>query len=49
MDAGLLGVDDHAGEAAARTVIVQAAAPFNRPDGSYRFENRFRYLIAARP
>jgi hypothetical protein len=23
-----------------------AAAPFRRADGSYRFENHFRYLIA---
>jgi hypothetical protein len=29
-----------------RRTIVEAAAPFRRPDGSYRFENRFRYVIA---
>jgi SAM-dependent methyltransferase len=34
------------GEAATRRLIVEAAAPFRRRDGSYRFENRFRYLIA---
>jgi SAM-dependent methyltransferase len=26
--------------------IERAAAPFRRPDGSYRFENRFRYMVA---
>lgn len=31
---------------AARGTIVGAAAPFRRPDGSYRFENRFRYIVA---
>ena len=35
------------GEAETRRLIVEAAAQFRRPDGSYRFENRFRYLIAA--
>lgn len=34
------------GEEVVRRVGVQAAAPYRRPDGSYRFENRFRYLIA---
>jgi hypothetical protein len=29
-----------------RDAIVHAAAPFCRPDGSFRLENRFRYLIA---
>lgn len=29
-----------------RRVGLEAAAPYRRPDGSYRFENRFRYLIA---
>ena len=28
-----------------REAIAAAAAPFRRADGSYRFENRFRYLI----
>jgi SAM-dependent methyltransferase len=32
-----------------RRVGLEAAAPYRRPDGSYRFENRFRYLIAERP
>jgi SAM-dependent methyltransferase len=35
------------GEAEVRRRVAQAAEPFRRPDGSYRFENRFRYLIAA--
>jgi hypothetical protein len=34
------------GEAEVRRRVADAAAPFRRPDGSYRFENRFRYLIA---
>jgi hypothetical protein len=29
------------------TVETAAAKPFRRADGWYRFENRFRYLIAA--
>ena len=35
-----------AGFEATHTAIARAAAPFRRSDGSYRFENRFRYLIA---
>jgi hypothetical protein len=46
VDAGFLGATMQAGEAVARTTILEAAAPFRRADGSYRFENRFRYLIA---
>ncbi len=34
------------GEAELRRRVVEAAAPYRRGDGSYRFENRFRYLIA---
>ncbi len=34
------------GETETRRLIAEAAQPFRRPDGSYRFENRFRYLIA---
>ncbi len=33
-------------EADARATIVAAAAPFRRRDGSYRFENVFRYVIS---
>jgi SAM-dependent methyltransferase len=43
---GFLPAVEHAGEQAVRDAITVAAAPFRRPDGSYRFENRFRYLIA---
>jgi hypothetical protein len=37
---------EHWGERAVWKAISDAAAPFRRPDGSYRIENRFRYLIA---
>jgi hypothetical protein len=46
VDAGFLDATAQASEEAARTTIVEAAAPFRHGDGSYRFENRFRYLIA---
>jgi SAM-dependent methyltransferase len=36
---------EHSGEEAVRKTIVEAAAPFRKPDGSYRIENRFRYVI----
>jgi SAM-dependent methyltransferase len=44
--AGFHAVVEHAGADAVHTAIAAAAAPFRRSDGSYRFENRFRYLIA---
>jgi hypothetical protein len=34
-------------ETAAREMIVAAAAPFRRRDGSYRFENAFRYVLSS--
>jgi SAM-dependent methyltransferase len=34
-------------ERAARETIVAAAAPFRRRDGSYRFENAFRYVLSS--
>jgi SAM-dependent methyltransferase len=40
---------EHAGAGAVRAALQAAAAPFRRSDGSYRFENRFRYLIAHAP
>jgi SAM-dependent methyltransferase len=46
---GVLAIIESAGEAAVRAAIARAAAPFRRPDGSYRFENRFRYAVAGRP
>jgi SAM-dependent methyltransferase len=42
----VFGALQRLGEAETRRLIVEAAAPFRRRDGSYRFENRFRYLIA---
>lgn len=42
MDAELPGVS----AAQLRAVILDAAAPFCRPDGSYHLENRFHYVIA---
>jgi SAM-dependent methyltransferase len=39
---------EHVSDDAIRRVIAETAAPFRRPDGSYRFENRFRYVIARR-
>ena len=29
------------------TAIVEGLAPFRRPDGSYRFSNEYRFLIAS--
>jgi hypothetical protein len=37
---------EHSGEDAVRQVLLDAAALFKRPDGSYRIENTFRYVIA---
>jgi hypothetical protein len=42
---GVLSAVEHAGEDAVRRAITEAAAGFRRADGSYRFENKFRYLI----
>jgi SAM-dependent methyltransferase len=36
----------HAGEAKLREVLMPAIAPFKKADGSYRFENKFRYVLA---
>jgi hypothetical protein len=44
--AGFGSAVGHSGEHRVREAIAAAAAPYRRPDGSYRFENRFRYLIA---
>jgi SAM-dependent methyltransferase len=40
------GALERLGEAEVRRRVVEAAAPFRRADGSYRFENRFRWLVA---
>ena len=42
----VFGALQRLGEDEVRRRIAAAAAPFRRPDGSYRFENRFRYVIA---
>jgi SAM-dependent methyltransferase len=46
LDALLSGARERVGEAAVREAIARAAAPFRRPDGSYRFENVFRVVIS---
>jgi SAM-dependent methyltransferase len=38
-----------AGEAVVRRAFEQAHAPHRRPDGTYRQDNVFRYLIAVKP
>lgn len=40
---------EQVGADAVRHTIVAAAEPFRRPDGSYRFENRFRLVTARLP
>jgi hypothetical protein len=35
-------------ERATLELVERAAAPHRRADGSYRFENRFRYVVATR-
>jgi SAM-dependent methyltransferase len=42
----LFGALQRLGEDEVRRLILEAAEPFRRPDGSYRFENRFCYVIA---
>lgn len=46
LDARLSGALEHAGEPAVRATVADAAAPYRRPDGSYRFENVFRVVVA---
>ena len=46
---GVVPAIDHSGEQAVRMTIGEAAAPFRRPDGSYRLKNRFRYVISSLP
>jgi SAM-dependent methyltransferase len=38
---------EHVGEDVVRSALLAAAVSFRRPDGSYRFENRFRYVVCA--
>ena len=40
---------EHSGFSAVRAALVDAAAPFRRADGSYRFRNTYRYLVGATP
>jgi SAM-dependent methyltransferase len=40
---------EHSGEAAVRAALLAAAEPYRRPDGSYRIENRFRYVVTGKP
>lgn len=44
--AGFGSVLEHADAATVSCTIAEAAAPFRRPDGSYRFENTFMYVVA---
>jgi SAM-dependent methyltransferase len=36
----------HAGEERVRTAVMPAIAPFRKSDGSYRMENKFKYVLA---
>jgi SAM-dependent methyltransferase len=49
LDAALAGALERAGEDAVRAAVARAAAPFRRPDGSYRFANVFRVVVARVP
>ena len=42
-------IDPQLAEQVVRRTVESDAEPFRRSDGSYRFENRFRYLIAVVP
>lgn len=37
---------EHSGEDVVRKAVAEAFAAFRRPDGSYRLENEFRYLVS---
>jgi len=43
---GVIPAIEHSGEEAVRNAVIESAEPFKQPDGSYRIENRFRYLIS---
>ena len=43
----ILPAIEYSGEERVRAAVTEAAAPFRQADGSYRFANRFRFLIAA--
>jgi hypothetical protein len=42
---GAVAAIGHSGEDAVREAIVASAAPFRRADGSFRLENRFRFVV----
>ena len=44
--APVYGIASELAEQVVRRTMERAAEPYRRPDGSYRFENRFRYVIA---
>jgi SAM-dependent methyltransferase len=44
--APVYGIAPALAEPVVRRTVAAAAEPYRRADGSYRFENRFRYLIA---
>ncbi|MFJ3408115.1 class I SAM-dependent methyltransferase [Promicromonospora sp. NPDC090134] len=46
---GILFGEGDATVAELAPVVVEAAAPFRRPDGSYRLLNAFRWAVARRP
>jgi SAM-dependent methyltransferase len=47
--APIYGIAPDVAEPVVRDVVATDARPFRRADGSYRFENRFRYLITTVP
>lgn len=40
---------EHSGEEAVGEALAEAAEPHRRADGSYRFENSYRYVFAEKP
>jgi hypothetical protein len=43
---GVVAAVRQAGEAAVRAAIIETLAPYRTPEGGYRFENEWHYLIA---
>ena len=43
------GIIGHVGREAFDEAVLEAGAPYRRDDGSYRFENRYRYVAGTRP
>jgi hypothetical protein len=44
---GIAAAAEAAGGNVVRTAIVESLAPYRTPDGGYRLENEWHYLIAA--